>query len=162
MIAVPVHEVVSVSPVLLPQLFQDFLDLVLGEVCVAQVEALLVPELLAQLPSLARSGALCGGVDTSAATAAARGHADLIPRRSSEIVPDLHLLGRQCISSMRAIERSVMVEDRVELRVVDDAVPEHPWHLRIDEAYNVLCVLNATAHPVHRGPKGAIAMFIRW
>ena len=52
MIAVPVHEVVSVSPVLLPQLFQDFLDLVLREVCVAQVEALLVPELLAKLPSL--------------------------------------------------------------------------------------------------------------
>ena len=52
MIAVPVHEVVSVSPVLLPQLFQNFLDLVLGEVCVAQVEALLVPELLAQLPGL--------------------------------------------------------------------------------------------------------------
>jgi len=52
MIAVPVHEVVSVSPVLLPQLFQDFLDLVLCEVCVAQVEALLVPELLAQFSGL--------------------------------------------------------------------------------------------------------------
>ena len=52
MIAVPVHEVVSVSPVLLPQLFQDLFNLVLGEVCVAEVEALLVPELLAQLPRL--------------------------------------------------------------------------------------------------------------
>lgn len=52
MIAVPIHEVVSVSPVLLPQLFQDLFNLVLGEVCVAEVEALLVPELLAQLPRL--------------------------------------------------------------------------------------------------------------
>jgi len=52
MIAVPVHEVVSVSPVLLPQLFHNLLDLMLSEVCVAEVETLLVPELLSQLPRL--------------------------------------------------------------------------------------------------------------
>ena len=52
MIAVPVHEVVSVSPVFLPQLFHNLLDLMLSEVCVAEVETLLVPELLSQLPRL--------------------------------------------------------------------------------------------------------------
>jgi len=52
MIAVPVHEVVSVSPVFLPQLFHDLLHFMLGKVGVAKVETLLVPELLSQLPCL--------------------------------------------------------------------------------------------------------------
>ena len=52
MIAVSVHEVVSVAPVLLTQLLQDLFDLVLGEVRVAEVQALLVAELLPQLPRL--------------------------------------------------------------------------------------------------------------
>ena len=55
MVAVPVHQVVSVPPVLPAQLLQDPLHLVLGEVGVAQVQRLLVPELLPQLPRLART-----------------------------------------------------------------------------------------------------------
>ena len=51
MIAVPVHQVVSVPPVLLAQLLQDLLHLLLREVRVPQVDGLFVPELLPQLRS---------------------------------------------------------------------------------------------------------------
>jgi len=52
MIAVPVHEVVPVPPVLLPQLLKDLLHLLLCEISVPQVDGLFVPELLPQLRSL--------------------------------------------------------------------------------------------------------------
>jgi len=51
-ITVPVHQVVSVPPVLLPQLLQDLLHLLLREVRVPQVDGLFVPKLLPQLGSL--------------------------------------------------------------------------------------------------------------
>jgi len=49
MVAVPVHQVVSVPPVLLPKLLQDLLHLLLREVGVPQVDGLFVPKLLPQL-----------------------------------------------------------------------------------------------------------------
>jgi len=54
------------------------------------------------------------------------------------------------------------MEHRVELRVVDDAIPEYPRHHWVDEAYDLLGVLDATAHPVHGGAKSAVAMTVGW
>ena len=56
MIAVSVHEMISVSSELLAKLLQDLLHLVLREVRVPQVETLFVFKLLSELSRFSRAG----------------------------------------------------------------------------------------------------------
>ena len=56
MIAVPVHQVISVTSELLAKLLQDLLHLMLGEVRVPQVKTLFVFKLLPELSRLPGTG----------------------------------------------------------------------------------------------------------
>ena len=55
MIAVSVHEMISVAPELLAKLLQDLLYLVLREVCVSKVKTLFVFKLLSELSRFSRT-----------------------------------------------------------------------------------------------------------
>mmetsp|Transcript_20195 Transcript_20195/g.33135 ORF Transcript_20195/g.33135 Transcript_20195/m.33135 type:complete len:211 (+) Transcript_20195:841-1473(+) len=55
----------------------------------------------------------------------------------------------------------VVVQHRIELREVDDAIAVDAWHLLIHQGYQGLGVLRGAPRPVHGGPQGAEAVRVR-